>query len=509
MFLSLIPFCLTASAEGEKKSSTAKLSKAGIVAKRLGKGINVDVSQLEAGSPGKVMYDPAQYDAVKAAGFQSVRFFVVTGKDPAIYKTRIRDALDRGLAVVICLWGNGRWASKPKEGMREFVRVWDGIAKCYRDYPEGLIFELWNEPAGLIVKPGGTQGIKDGKTVMQYLNAAIPIIRKTNPQRTLGIGGPGFNGCRELEQFVTPEYLTYKLEDGTGFEDDTNIIGIFHMYQPHRFTHWTSGLDKVPGWKGKVRQQMSHAVAWSKKWRKPLLMSEWGAWAPPCHSVEDFKAYVRFVVDECKKHNIGWMYYCAGFNNQWAFNILHTEDGWNQDALDILTGVKAPPVGPMSPLINTEFGWTTANWIPKGSAKISVARSAGLSGPTALKVEAAKSDRAEVYQQSPKRRGSPPGRYLISVRKGRLYRISFLARSVGGTGTVRLRLADVSGSGDGFWTSIPVKISNAKREYTVEYRHTGEDVNNVRVAFLFGDRDQTVLLDRITLRGYRSSSGKR
>ena len=89
------------------------------------------------------------------------------------------------------------------------------------------------------------------------------------------------------------------------------------------------------------------------------------------------------------------------------------------------------------------------------------------------------------------------------MRKGRLYRISFLAKSVSGTGTVKVRLADVSGSSDGFWTSMPVEISSAGREYTVEYSHTGEDVDDVRVSFLFGDQDQTILLDRITLRGYR------
>jgi len=157
----------------------------------------------------------------------------------------------------------------------------------------------------------------------------------------------------------------------------------------------------------------------------------------------------------------------------------------------------------MSPLINTEFGWTTANWISKGSAKISVARSAGLSGPTALKVEVTKSDRAEVYQETPRRKGSPPNRYLISVRKGKLYKISFLAKSVNGKGTVKVRLADVSGSSDGFWTSMPMAISNAKREYTIEYRHSGGDVDDVRVAFLFSDKDQVILLDRIELRGYR------
>jgi endoglucanase len=500
--LSLSLFCLAASAE-EKKSSTAKLTKAEIMVKRIGKGINVDVSQPEGGSPVKVLYDPAQYDAVKAAGFRSVRFFVGAGQNPAIYKARIGDALDRGLAVVICMWGNRQWASNPRSGIQRFAGAWNRLATYYTDYPDNLVFELWNEPAGLVISPGGTQGIKDGKTVMEYLNAAIPVIRKTNPSRTLAIGGPSFNGRRELEQFVTPQYLTYKLEDGTGFEDDTNIIGIFHMYQPHKFTHWTLGLDEVPGWKDEVRQQMSHPVAWAKRWRKPVLLSEWGAWVPPCHMVKDFKAYIGFVVDECKKYNIGWMYYCAGFNNQWAFNILHTEDGWNQDALDILTGVTAPPVPPMSPLINTEFGWTTANWISEGSAKISVAKDAGLNGYSALKVEATKSDRAEVYQETPKGRGRPPGRYLISVRKGRLYKISFLAKSVDGTGTIKVRLSDVSGSSDGFWTSKPVEISDEKREYMIEYKHTGSNINDVRVSLLFGDQDQTILLDRMALRGYR------
>jgi len=157
----------------------------------------------------------------------------------------------------------------------------------------------------------------------------------------------------------------------------------------------------------------------------------------------------------------------------------------------------------MSQLVNTEFSYGTDHWLSEGSAEISVARSAGLSGPTALKVEITKSDRAEVYQQTPQGKGSPPGRYLISVRKGRLYRISFLAKSLNGTGTVKLRLADVSGSSDGFWTSMPVNISNEKGEYTIEYRHTDRDVNDVRVSFLFGDQDQTVLMDRIAMRGHR------
>ncbi len=194
MSLSVSPFCLAVSAEGEKNSRASKLTGAEIMVQRIAKGIVVDVSPLEGGSPIKVLHDPAQYDAVKAAGFQSVRIYVVAMKGPAVYKTRIDDALDRGLAVVISLWGNGQWISNPKEGMQDFVESWDKFAKFYKDYPENLVFDLWNEPAGLLVQNGKFLGIKDGGMVMEYLNEVIPVIRKSNPNRVLGIAGPGLNG---------------------------------------------------------------------------------------------------------------------------------------------------------------------------------------------------------------------------------------------------------------------------------------------------------------------------
>jgi Cellulase (glycosyl hydrolase family 5) len=308
---------------------------------RIGNGINLDVAHPTGFPKVKIGYDAAQLDAIKAAGFKSIRFFITTADDSETYKPRIDDALHRGLTVVICLWGDGQWAEEPDEGVAEFAAVWDKIANCFKDYPSDLVFELLNEPAALVVKPESTLGLKDGKTVMAYLNAAIPVIRQTNPQRILAIGGPGFNGAAELRQFVTPEHLTYKLSDGTGFANDANVVGVFHMYHPHNFTHWTAGLDEVPKWKEEVTELFSHAAAWSKKWDKPVLLSEWGAWSPPKHTACDFKQYLQFVVKQCENHEIAGMYYTAGFNDEWAFNILHSKKGWNQDALNLLTGATA------------------------------------------------------------------------------------------------------------------------------------------------------------------------
>ncbi|TWU40655.1 cellulase family glycosylhydrolase [Novipirellula artificiosorum] len=261
----------TSAAESENRPES-KPDVAESIAARLGRGIVLDVSSPEEHSPVKMPYEPEQLDAIRVAGFQSVRFYVVVRRDPATYKAMIDDALSRQLAVMISMWGDGGWAASPKEGLAEFVRAWDNYAMFYKDHSQELVLDLWNEPAGLLLKDGKPVGIKDDKTAMEYLNAAIPVIRKTNPNRILGIGSPGLNGCLELEQFVTPEHLTYKLEDGSGFKNDDGLIGLFHMYHPHAFTHWTQKLDALPRWKEEVREQLSHPVAWSKRWRKPVIL---------------------------------------------------------------------------------------------------------------------------------------------------------------------------------------------------------------------------------------------
>jgi hypothetical protein len=139
MLLSPRLFCPAESAEGEKNSRAAKLSQAEITVKRLGKGIVVDVSPLEGGPPVKVLHDPAQYDTVKAAGFQSVRIYVVAMRGPAVYKTRIDDALDRGLAVVISFFGEaaGGYRSQRK-GYRSLSRLGTDLRSTIKTIPKAL-----------------------------------------------------------------------------------------------------------------------------------------------------------------------------------------------------------------------------------------------------------------------------------------------------------------------------------------------------------------------------------
>lgn len=305
---------------------------------KIGDGINLDVSQPSGFPQEKIAFDSAQCDAIQAAGFKSVRFFIPAADEPEAFRPRIDEAIKRKLTVVICLWGKPEWISNPDQGIKEFVASWSQIAVEFKDYSNQLVFELLNEPGALVIEKGKPDGLEDETLVMAFLNAAIPAIRKTNPNRILAIGGPGLNGGRELRDYVTPTYLTYRLADGTGFAADRNIIGVFHMYEPHSFTHWTKPLSEIPDWKTRVSEQFEHATSWSKRWDKTVMLSEWGAWKPPKHTVADFRAYLAFVTAQCRNRKVISMYYCAGFNDKWPFNILDSNTGWHQAALEILTG---------------------------------------------------------------------------------------------------------------------------------------------------------------------------
>ena len=125
------------------------------------------------------------------------------------------------------LWPDRNWSAE------NFSAYWEKFAIYYQDYPrDKLIFELFNEPEAV--------GLIEGDLSMEWINTAIPAIRKSSPDRLLAIGGPGFNEAENLIQFVNPSYLNYRLNDGSGFENDENIVGVFHMYLPYYFSHYHS-----------------------------------------------------------------------------------------------------------------------------------------------------------------------------------------------------------------------------------------------------------------------------
>lgn len=452
----------------------------------IGTGINMDVS-VEGWI--KYQHQPEYFDALKDAGFQNVRWFIDPSANPAHWEGIIKDAIERDLIAVPVLWAEGNWSPE------EFAAYWEKFAIYYKDYAnDKLIFELLNEPDGI--------GIEDKDRAMELINAAIPAIRKSNPNRILAIGGPGLNEAENLIHYVTPEYLDYQLEDGSGFKEDQNIVGVFHMYLPYYFSHYHSSHLNV-GWKDIVTNKLEQAVSWSKKWNKPVLLTEWGAWGPPCNFDEDFYAYLKHIVDECTRLEIEWIYYCGYMNNQWAFSILNTDTGWNQQALDILTGVTADSPPPISPLLNSEFNAGTWQWKTRGAVKISETFTAGLSGNRALEIEFQDTSDAAVFQENlgdevGRKEWSECRRSLISLTKNKAYQVSFMAKSPGDSGSIKVGL-EYKPTNNEIWTSEAFTVTSKAKEYKVSYTPT-KDIENLRFLILNNSKRQTLYIDKIELK---------
>ena len=132
----------------------------------IGQGINLDFSTTEVN---KIGYDPAYYDVFKAAGFDSVRFFVKQGVDPLHYREAIDGAINRGLPVVITGF-TGR-----VHGKESFVQYWREFGELYQMYPKELVFEIMNEPS----MAGHPNEPKYDVELMDWLGDAIVAIRAT------------------------------------------------------------------------------------------------------------------------------------------------------------------------------------------------------------------------------------------------------------------------------------------------------------------------------------------
>ena len=465
------------------------------VIERLRKGINTDFSPLGA-NPEKVHYDPAYFDAAKAAGFESVRFFINYTKDPGVYDQVVKDALDRGLVVVLCMWASNT-------GQEEFARQWEATARYYKDYPESLAFELFNEPLG--------SKVSDNTRATRWCNAAIPAIRKSDPARTILIGGPQWNQI-EMLSYLGPDYLPYRLPDGTGFAEDQNLVGACHYYLPLKFTHSNGALVSLkehPAWKEDIRTRLDIAAEWSRKRQKPVVITEWGVQTAPKIRSELLE-YIRFMHEEITRRNIGSIYYCGPFSNEWGFSIFDSEWGWDHDIVEILTGVKAPAPPPTNALLNPEFDGIT-RWKASNNSRVSVADGADLSGKHALKVTLTDTaTEASVFQETDYEFSSNEGvfRYsnksLLHLRKGNTYKLTFLARAEQLGTVIKARFEKAGGAGPEYWTSDPVAVDTRKKEYGVEYAHTDDDVQDMRLTILFQGNGNTVYFDKAVLKSARN-----
>lgn len=256
----------------------------------------------------------AYLTAIAGAGFDSVRIPISWSThaeaappytiDPEFF-TRVDEvigwALEDGLRVIINVHHYTEMMTDPEAHFPRLRGLWMQIAARYASYPDTVLFELLNEPFEALTP----------LLWNQYNAELIALVRETNPQRTLVVGGGWWNSLDGLMQLRLP--------------DDPNLLATFHYYSPFDFTHqgaeWSPDVTDLSGitW-GSADEQLeleSHlgmAAAWGTHHQRPLLLGEFGAYG----RVADLDSRLRWtaaVRSAAEAHGIGWCYweFAAGF----------------------------------------------------------------------------------------------------------------------------------------------------------------------------------------------------
>ncbi|SJM93545.1 glycoside hydrolase family 5 protein [Crenothrix polyspora] len=219
---------------------------------KLGRGLNFGgtMEAFEGGIEGGLVGDDANsytwgyplkadyFATIKKAGFQHVRLPISwsMNKPPSMrYSTltvapytisselfarvdwAVQQALKNGLAIIIDNHNPDDPIHKdPVAEEERFLSIWQQIAEHYKNQPNSVYFELLNEPTSVLGQ--------DPILWNALLNKTLQVIRQTNPNRPIIVGGVSANSAWTLPNLQLPK-------------NDPNLIATFHFYDPFSFTH--------------------------------------------------------------------------------------------------------------------------------------------------------------------------------------------------------------------------------------------------------------------------------
>jgi len=195
---------------------------------------------------------------------------------------------------------------RQKEFQEGFVRLWEKMARRYRDEPAVWGYDLVNEPVeGLVA-----DGLWDWRRLA--LETARRI-RAIDPHHAIIV---------EPTPWGAPEGLDW-LEP----LDVPGVVYSAHMYIPHKFTHqgihgnpWNVPYPgQIDGkfWDKKALQEaLRPVIEYQKDYHVPIYIGEFSAirWAPGKSAYN----YLRDVIEIFEEH--GW---------HWAYHAFREWDGWS------------------------------------------------------------------------------------------------------------------------------------------------------------------------------------
>ena len=272
--------------------------------------------------------EESYFAEIAAAGFDAVRLPVrwsnhtADGPDYTIdpaFLARVDEVLGWALAhdlnVVLNIHHFEELNSEPRRNRDKFLALWRQIAPHYADLPASVTFEVINEPNGEFA----------GALMQDHVRAAVAIIRESNPDRTLMIGGENWSHIETLSSI--PEL------------DDPNIVHTFHYYLPFEFTHqktsWTELADSdTVRWTGTeaemtaIGADMAEARAHADATGRVVFMGEFGAYeaAPRIDGVDWLNAVRQYA----EAYGLPW---CV-WNFSSSYPVYDTQArAWDHDKL--------------------------------------------------------------------------------------------------------------------------------------------------------------------------------
>lgn len=278
----------------------------------MGRGINV--SGMDAGWPREMFLEKETFENISSKGFDFIRLpanlcCMLDGNgllnESAAYNLdkTLKYALDSGLSVILELHGWQTLNSDPTaDNIETLVSVWKQIAERYRDYPDGLMLEILNEP--------DNRSGKMTKTRWNYIqNKVTAAIREIDEDRIIVLASRNLNVSSTLKDLFIKHRDPYLIID-------------VHNYSPMEFTHqvaeWIGGYEKAVPYTADVAKAFAEAVEiaaeYEQKHGTKVVVGEIGVYLKQVDEKE-VNAFLTDAVNCLKENNLPYAYweYCAGF----------------------------------------------------------------------------------------------------------------------------------------------------------------------------------------------------
>lgn len=273
--------------------------------KAMTRGINVLGYDPIWKDPAKARFQMRHFKTIKDGGFDAVRLNLHAFShmdadnrlDPAWLKTLdqvVEAALAQKLTVILDEHDFNTCGEDPAACKPRLIAFWKQIGARYKNAPDGVVFELLNEPCKKLTD----------EVWNAWIAELLPIVRADNPTRNVIIGPAFWNNISHLDQLKLPA-------------SDRHLIATVHYYLPMEFTHqgasWnpdTAKLGVTWGTEAERRRMKADfdvVQVWSKAHDRPILLGEFGAYDKG--DIASRVAYTAAAAREAEARGWAWSYW--------------------------------------------------------------------------------------------------------------------------------------------------------------------------------------------------------